>query len=369
MPRPTPSDAAQGVQGSSQQAANARSSSGGGGRGEALDGEPLLGAADGAPATLSERAESGLRVVKHWGTCRCSPAVSGLCVAAVFAAIVGAVLLAHTLGRPPPRPPPPCGVWPDFIPCGRCSYGTMRPPHRVSATDTCDSIAQQYGVPQFDLFNRNRSLSCCEAPNISASDVIDFCRAPTLAQWRAAGHPRQLPPAGQMVASYVGATTVKTPGRAGEGLRSLPDSINVAYLAGVEDCSSSTGEFSLGVKRGSCGSLADNCSAQVEPTRTWRGVGEVAPNRVWLGSMVPIPGCCQQCNWGGGITPEEWGANAAASLEKIILRYRLDGLDLNIEGGKSNFGQYVCSLFKHLNQRMGPGLVYTLTPCCGLASM
>ena len=232
MPRPTPSDAAQGLQGSSRAAA--RSGEGGG---DALDGH-LLGAADGAPATLGERAGSGLRVVKQWGTCRCSPAVSGLCVAAVFAAIVGAVLLAHALGRPPPRPPPPCGVWPDFIPCGRCSYGTMRPPHRVSATDTCDSIAQEYGVPQFDLFNRNRSLSCCEAPNISASDVIDFCRPPTLAQWRAAGHPRQLPPAGQMVASYVG--SMVQPGTT-HGLRRLPDSINVAYLAGVEDCSSSTG--------------------------------------------------------------------------------------------------------------------------------
>ena len=139
-----------------------------------------------------------------------------------------------------------------------------------------------------------------------------------------------------MVATYVGATTVKTPGRAGEGLRSLPDSINVAYLAGVEDCSSSTGEFSLGVKRGSCGSLADNCSAQVEPTRTWRGVGDVAPNRVWLGSMVPLYAHCgpqEQCNWAGGsLSAEEWGANAAASLEKIILRYRLDGLDFNSKG-------------------------------------
>ena len=198
-------------------------------------------------------------------------------------------------------------------------------------------------MPQFDLFNRNRSLSCCEAPNISASDVIDFCRPPTLAQWRAAGHPRPLPPAGQMVATYVGATTVKTPGRAGEGLRSLPDSINVAYLAGVEDATNHQGEFSLGVSgNGRCGSLADNCSAQVEPTRTWRGVGEVAPNRVWLGSMVPLYAHCgpqEQCNWAGGdLSAEEWGANAAASLEKIILRYRLDGLDFNSK----------CHLFRRL---------------------
>ena len=52
MPRPTPSDAAQGVhvQGSSQVAARSGGEGGGGGRGDALAGEPLLAAADGAPA-------------------------------------------------------------------------------------------------------------------------------------------------------------------------------------------------------------------------------------------------------------------------------------------------------------------------------
>ena len=28
----------------------------------------------------------------------------------------------------------------------------------------------------------------------------------------------------------------------------------------------------------------------------------------------------------------------------------------------------MCSLSKHLERRMGPGLVYTLTPCCGLVT-
>jgi hypothetical protein len=70
------------------------------------------------------------------------------------------------------------------------------------------------------------------------------------------------------------------------------------------------------------------------------------------------------CNWNSDISAEEWGQNAAISLEKIILRYRLDGLDFNIEGNKREFGVYICSLFRHLNARMGPGLIYTLTPCC-----
>ena len=44
--------------------------------------------------------------------------------------------------------------------------------------------------------------------------------------------------------------------------------------------------------------------------------------------------------------------------------------DFNIETQRGKeFGQYVCSLLKHLNQRMGPGLVYSMTPCCRLQAM
>ena len=339
--------------------------------------ETLLGAAAGRGARGQHAWNAGLRVLRTCGSCRCSPLASSACVAAVFVALFGGVMVAHWIherGREPPPPPPPplCGTWPLYIPCRMCAYGTMRPPHRVTASDTCDSIAQQYGVPQFDLLNRNRSLSCCEAPNISASDMIDFCRPPTVAEWRQAGHPRPLPPAGRMISSYVG--SMVRPGTP-QGLRRLPDSINVAYLAGVEDATNHDGNFSLGIAgHGRCGSLVDNCSAMVEPTTIWRGGDDAttpAAQRVWLGSMVPLYAHCgpqEQCNWaGGGLSAEEWGRNAAASLEKLILRYRLSGLDFNIEAGDHpSFGQYVCSLFKHLNQRMGPGLIYTLTPCCSM---
>ena len=36
---------------------------------------------------------------------------------------------------------------------------------------------------------------------------------------------------------------------------------------------------------------------------------------------------------------------------------------------KAHFGQHLCSMFEHLQDLMGPGLVYTLTPCCSLESM
>ena len=117
------------------------------------------------------------------------------------------------------------------------------------------------------------------------------------------------------------------------GLRRLPHWINVAYLSGVEDTTNHRGDFSLGVAgHGRCGSLTDNCSAMVNPTRRFRGSAPEVSERVWLGSLLLLSGACgnqiqEQCNYGGGgLSPEEWGRNAAASLERIILRYRLDGL-------------------------------------------
>jgi hypothetical protein len=86
---------------------------------------------------------------------------------------------------------------------------------------------------------------------------------------------------------------------------------------------------------------------------------------LWLLSLLPLNdahGIRDNGNWGGHITPDEWGKNAAESLEKIILRYRLDGMDLNIEKARSQFAQYICSMFRQLNERMGGGLTFTGTP-------
>ena len=123
---------------------------------------------------------------------------------------------------------------------------------------------------------------------------------------------------------------------------------------------------------------AANCSVGVNPSVAGRGktgAGEIDEKRLWLLSLLPLNdahGFRDNGNWGlrgGGttLTPEAWGANAAESLEKIILRYRLDGMDLNIEQQRSKFAKYICSMFRHLNARMGPfppgrGLTFTGTP-------
>lgn len=178
------------------------------------------------PAAADEQGESdeylaapaprSRSLLKDFDACRCSATTSAVAVACVFLGLAGTVFAMHAAGHSAwehPHPPPAlCGTWPDFRPCGSCAFGAPgRPPHRVAHGDTCDSIAQRFGVPQFDLFNRNRSKSCCEQANISVSDMIDLCEPPTVQQWRDAGHPRQLPGAGRMVASYVGATTVRQP--------------------------------------------------------------------------------------------------------------------------------------------------------------
>ena len=86
--------------------------------------------------------------------------------------------------------------------------------------------------------------------------------------------------------------------------------------------------------------------------------GGAQDTRVWLASLDIAAG-----NWNvnGAITPDQWGTNAAASLEKIILRYRLDGIDVNIEMGRTNFGLYMCAMFKHL-RAIDPKMITTLTP-------
>lgn len=37
-------------------------------------------------------------------------------------------------------------------------------------------------------------------------------------------------------------------------------------------------------------------------------------------------------------------------------------MDLNIEQKRTHFAQYICSMFRHLNARMGGGLIFTGTP-------
>jgi hypothetical protein len=57
------------------------------------------------------------------------------------------------------------------------------------------------------------------------------------------------------------------------------------------------------------------------------------------------------------------------SLGAVILRYRLDGLDINIEKPRKNFGLYVCSLIRHLKDWLdAPDLVITVTPNPGMGT-
>jgi hypothetical protein len=231
------------------------------------DAQPLLAPrAVGSAVSVAQQSDSSVKfeLWKHMrgcGSCRCTPVASTLCTAIVLAAVASTVLVVeHNTAPHRRKAAEQCGVWPKYLPCGYCTWGTMRPPHRVGAGDTCDSLAQQYGVPQFDLYNRNRSMSCCQNATIAISELVEICRPPTVAQWRAAGHPRALPPPGKLTATYVGAMV--QPGTT-HGLRELPDYINVAYLGGVDDSTNTRGEFSLGVKRSTaCGSLTDNCSAR-----------------------------------------------------------------------------------------------------------
>ena len=98
-----------------------------------------------------------------------------------------------------------------------------------------------------------------------------------------------------------------------------------------------------------------NCSTFVDPTMAQRHDGAREDDRVWLASLDIDAG-----KW-SGIAEEQWGQTAAASLFEIILRYRLDGIDVNIEYSRSSFGKYICSMFKHLRE-IDPGMITTLTP-------
>lgn len=129
-------------------------------------------------------------------------------------------------------------------------------------------------MPQFELFNRNRSTSCCQQWNISLTDRIDVCRGPDREQWRRAGHPRQLPHA-NIIFSYIGAIGQHVQGPQNADLQ-LPESINVAAIGPIQDDilpgKSGNGFFRFEGEPGSNG-FTGNCSVQVDPTSERRGSG------------------------------------------------------------------------------------------------
>ena len=202
---------------------------------------------------------------------------AGVTVLAVFAAVAGVIFVSHGLADttytgPPPPPPTPCGTWdgmrhlgPGDHPCGKCLYGVEISRYKVSVEDLsgphtsgpCDTLASRFGVPQFEIFNRNKSTSCCENPQLEVDDLVDICKPPTLAQWRAEGHPRKAPD--KVIFSYIGSmggALAPMPTWGGscsnnkntacirdtdcnggmcENDKPLPDSINVAVLGPVDD--------------------------------------------------------------------------------------------------------------------------------------
>ena len=272
-------------------------------------------------------------------SCRCTPAVSGIFVLATMAAVAGVAPAMHAIvgsrpgwGVPPPPPPEPprkCGTWPYDMPCSSCIYGSvydgnceaevggLPPRHRVGPGDTCSTIAKKYGVPQFDLFNRNKSRPCCHVDCgpfgdkcavdtvIAATDIIDICCPPTIEQWNRAGHPQRVPD--KIVATFIGATP--------SGIRAplaLPEAINVGYLFETSDNNGHTGEFTVG-KQFTDGS-STVCAAQVDPTQPHRGPSADSPDgrRLWTFSWGTSSG-----RWSGS-HPEEWAEGAAVSHHPIL---------------------------------------------------
>ena len=207
----------------------------------------------------------------------------GVTVLAVFGAMAAVIVVSHALADtsyrgPPKPPPPPCGTWaiidgresgPGERPCSRCKYGAEFT-HVVTTDDLnndknkrygpCDTLADRFGVPQFEIWNLNKSTSCCENPlHVEVTDVLEICKPPTLAQWKAEGHPKKAPK--KVVFSYIGAlggAIAPLPTWAplccqsnacknNEDCRAegnqLPDSINVAVIGPIDDTTSTTGVF------------------------------------------------------------------------------------------------------------------------------
>ena len=98
----------------------------------------------------------------------------------------------------------------------------------------------------------------------------------------------------------------------------------------TKECSQSDGAAVPCVQNAGTGFDGD-CAAHVDPSSLARGGqgglgNEADEKRRWLVSVIPREGT----QWPhipevGDDAPEVWGSNAAASLEQIILRYRLDG--------------------------------------------
>ena len=202
-------------------------------------------------------------------------------------------------------------------------------------------------MAEFDLVDRNTSRSCCEDTKISVGDVVDVCADPSHTRWR----PRPKPD-GHIVQTYLGAYPAGLPPP-----DALPDFINVAALAFAADVDGQ-GLFEMG----GSGSFAD-CAAQVNPSAANRGESiNARSTRRWLVSIIPK----EENQWPHGVSAERWGRNAAASLERLILRYRLDGIDVDYEAagndaypnGYGVFTESMCSLFSHLQERL-PGVLIT----------
>ena len=111
-----------------------------------------------------------------------------------FISFGGLIVEVHPkwhLKAPPVGPPPECGTWavidgrdsgPGERPCGKCKYG-VELTHVVTTDDLnnvankrygpCDTLADRYGVPQFEIWNRNKSTSCCDNPlHVEVTDIV-----------------------------------------------------------------------------------------------------------------------------------------------------------------------------------------------------
>jgi hypothetical protein len=282
-----------------------------------------------------------------FGTCRCGELASTTCVAALVGGIVLLVVLMHR------------AIVPERT--HRCLAGVAKT-YKVKPGDSCGSISRDQHVPMFDIVDQNKSRSCCEYEGIDKGDLIELCNVPSQATWQARGLPKE-----KIVMTYLGGigyiNSVEYPPP-----KELPKSVNVVALAFAEDADGK-GRFEMDVQAGcvqpectlrqGTGFDAD-CAAQIDPSVRERGHGETMKkadkNRRWLVSIVPRDGN----QWPYTITPEEWGANAAASLKEIILRYRLDGVDVDFEDSGANptvFTTGMCSLFRHLKADLGPKVI------------